>query len=737
MPLLRTKTFWRSLFATSLAMLALSGQAESYRWDSLAIGGGGYVAALVTSKTERGLIYARTDVGGAYRWEAAKRRWVSLMDGVSEADVGWLSVDALALDPQHGDVLYLLAGVPYFSEGRTVVMRSTDRGATFSRITDVSHLLRANGNGMGRGNGERLQVDPGDSKVLYLGSRANGLFKSTDAGVSFSRVEALPVTTTPNETGLSFVLIDPTSVARGVAQRLFVGVSRFGSVGPNLYRSDDAGATFQPVPGAPSGHMPQRAALAADGQLYITFGNGAGPHGDWKQLTPPEPQTSGQVWKYDVAGGRWTNVTPGGLDKPFSGVSVDPGNPKRVVVSTINTWMPQGGRNGGDRFFLTTDGGGHWTDVVARGFAMDTRGVSWVAGYAIHWAGAIEFDTADPRAVWVTSGNGVFRTDDIDATPATWRFMVDGLEETVPNVAISVPGGPLLSAIADFDGFRHHRLDAYAPIHEPRIGSTTGLAVAGTRTAVVVRVGEKKMYRSTDTGRTWVEVAGMQGSSGTVALSADGVTLLHSFRAGDGRPTTVRSADFSQAQPTWVPVRGLEGAAVRPVGDPVNPTRFYAYDAGTVRVSTDGGASFVATARLPAGGSPLVRVAPGREGDVWVPLKDGGLARSTDAGRSFKTLAAVDRCGAVGFGKAMAGASYPTVFIWGAPKGEPLGVYRSTDAGATWLRINDDAHQFGGPGNGQFVTGDMNVEGVVYMSTVGRGIVYGVPADGPDARSPP
>jgi hypothetical protein len=31
----------------------------------------------------------------------------------------------------------------------------------------------------------------------------------------------------------------------------------------------------------------------------------------------------------------------------------------------------------------------------------------------------------------------------------------------------------------------------------------------------------------------------------------------------------------------------------------------------------------------------------------------------------------------------------------------------------------------------------MNVEGVVYMSTVGRGIVYGVPADGPDARSPP
>jgi xyloglucan-specific exo-beta-1,4-glucanase len=34
-------------------------------------------------------------------------------------------------------------------------------------------------------------------------------------------------------------------------------------------------------------------------------------------------------------------------------------------------------------------------------------------------------------------------------------------------------------------------------------------------------------------------------------------------------------------------------------------------------------------------------------------------------------------------------------------------------------------HQYGGPGNGAFVQGDMNVYGRVYMSTVGRGLVYG------------
>jgi hypothetical protein len=571
-----------------------------------------------------------------------------------------------------------------------------------------------------------MQVDPGNGSVLYVGTRANGLFKSTDAGASFARVDSLPVTTTPNETGISFLLLDPGSVANGVAQRIFVGVSRFGSVGANLYRSDDAGASFTPVAHAPTNVMPQRAALAGDGSLYITYGNGAGPHGDWKTLDPAEPLDAGQVWKYSVADGTWTNVTPAGVTKPFSGLSVDPGNPRRVVVSTINTWLLQQGSARGDRFFLTTNAGATWTDVVARGFALDANGAGWMSDASIHWAGSIEFDPFDTRAVWVTSGNGVFRTADIDATPATWTLAVKGMEETVPSVVVSVPGGPLLSTILDYDGFRHTDIDAYAPIHMPRIGSTTGLAVAPAATSVVVRVGNK-MFWSRDTGATWSEVNGIKGSHGTVALSADGASLLHTVQNADKRYSTFRSTNFTSASAVWAAVGGLDSGAVRPVADPVNANKFYVYDKGSVRVSTNGGASFSKAATLAAGGSTLIRTAPGREGDVWVALKGGGLARSTDSGASFSTLANVTYCGAVGFGKAMGGASYPTVFIWGTVSGGKRGLYRSTDAGASWVRINDDAHQFGGPGNGEFVTGDMNTEGVVYMSTVGRGIVYGAP----------
>ncbi len=50
-------------------------------------------------------------------------------------------------------------------------------------------------------------------------------------------------------------------------------------------------------------------------------------------------------------------------------------------------------------------------------------------------------------------------------------------------------------------------------------------------------------------------------------------------------------------------------------------------------------------------------------------------------------------------------------------------MFRSTDQGASWRRINDDAHQYGNMGQGDFVFGDMNVFGRAYMSTEGRGLV--------------
>jgi hypothetical protein len=529
-------------------------------------------------------------------------------------------------------------------------------------------------------------------------------------------VSALPVTTTPNENGVSFVLLDPTSISGGVAQRIFVGVSRFGSVGPSFYRSNDGGASFSAVTGAPTSLMPQRAVLAGDGNMYITYANGAGPHGHWSQ---PEPMDTGQIWKYNVASGTWTNVTPAGFTTPFGGISVDPNNPQRLIASTINTYMAQGDA-WGDHMFITTDGGATWTDVVSRGFSEDSGGVSWIDGNSIHWAGSFEFNPFNTKQAYVTSGNGVFRSVDIDAIPTHWSFFVKGLEETVPLQSVSVPGGPLVTSIGDYDGFRHTDVTQYGAVHTPRMGTTTGLAHAAGNPSTLVRVGNS-MYYTTNTGASWTQAASTRGSKGQVALNANGTVLLHS---PDESSTTFRSTDFGGS---WTTVAGLSTANLRPVADMVNANKFYAYNNGTMLVSTNAGVSFSPAGTLASGGSNVIRTIPGFEGHIWVALNGGGLARSTNSGTSFTTLANVSYCGAVGFGKAAPGASYPTLYIWGTVGGT-RGVWRSTDTGASWVRVNDDAHEYGGPANGQFVMGDMNTYGVVYMSSAGRGVLYGKPA---------
>jgi hypothetical protein len=51
------------------------------------------------------------------------------------------------------------------------------------------------------------------------------------------------------------------------------------------------------------------------------------------------------------------------------------------------------------------------------------------------------------------------------------------------------------------------------------------------------------------------------------------------------------------------------------------------------------------------------------------------------------------------------------------------GLFRSDDVSATWVRINDDRHQYGN--RFRCITGDPRIYGRVYVGTDGRGIVYG------------
>jgi hypothetical protein len=466
--------------------------------------------------------------------------------------------------------------------------------------------------------------------------------------------------------------------------------------------------------GGPGKLMPARA-VVANGKLVVTFAQGAGPHADQAH---GEGMEEGGVWQYDIASGRWADISPP-LNRAYSGITVDPGNPQRMIVSTISYYQMRGGI--GDQFYETLDGGKHWNSIVANGVQIDSNGVSWIAGSFIHWTASIEFDPFDTRRLMVVSGNGVFVSTDIHAAKPVWKFEDVGLEESVPLNLVSIPGGPVISAIGDYDGFRHTDVTQYAPIHTPTMGTTWGLDYAALNPNVVARAGSA-IYLSHDMGISWNKTASIKGIKGQLALSADGKVIVH---CPENVTTCYRSTDEGT---TWREVQGLHTQRGRAVADPRNPGKFYALAGDRLLVSTDGGASFAPTAAvLPsAKGSKAVRAVPGREGDVWVALYDGGLARSSDSGASFSVLNNVSYAAAVGFGKAAPGVDYPAIYIWGEVGGV-RGVFRSTDSGASWLRINDDQHQYGGPGDAQFVVGDMNTFGVVYMSTAGRGIVVGKP----------
>jgi hypothetical protein len=80
----------------------------------------------------------------------------------------------------------------------------------------------------------------------------------------------------------------------------------------------------------------------------------------------------------------------------------------------------------------------------------------------------------------------------------------------VPLNLVSIPGGPVISAIGDYDGFRHTDVTQYSPIHTPTMGTTWGLDFAALNPNVVARAGSA-MYLSHDMGISWKKTASMNG----------------------------------------------------------------------------------------------------------------------------------------------------------------------------------------------------------------------------------
>jgi len=700
-------------------------RAERYVWRAVTMGGGGFVDGIIFHPTVKDLMYARTDVGGAYRWDAADGKWVALNDWLSAAQFSFTGIESIALDPSDPDRLYLAAGI--YRNKPAAILRSDNQGRTFQIFATP---FKMGGNEGGRSNGERLAVDPNDGRILFFGSRHEGLWKSGDRGAIWNRIESFPQDGGEG-VGIVSVVFENSSGRRGSPTPvIYAAVSTSGT---DFFRSDDAGDHWQAVAGQPVGRFPSHAIRSTDGIYYLTYGSSPGPNN----------VRDGAVWKYNPGTGLWTDITPEKssgqpLGWGYGGVSVDAQHSSTIVVSTIDRWTLH------DEVFRSTDGGTTWRGILLNG-PMDYSAAPYSSRIKPHWMGALVINPTNPDQILFGTGYGIWCSTNATRADSggrvNWIFLDNGLEETVPLSLISpTAGAHLISGVGDIDGFRHEDLDVSpreGTFAGTRFTNTRSLAYAGRKPEIMVRLGSGgnspvHAAISDDGGKTWA-LLGSDAPGGTgsrIAISADGASIVVVVQHGSAFVTYNRGA-------TWTKCSGFTGWFI--VADPVNAARFYGFDtqSGKLLSSANAGASFEPTAawtpnmETPGrGGGGILAVATGREGDIWVGGRFGGLCHSTNGGASFSKVVSVDSAEALGFGKAAPGRTYPAVYLLGSINGL-LARYRSDDMGKSWVRIDDNRHQFVWA-DVPLISGDPRVYGRVYITTGGRGIIYGEPA--PDTK---
>ncbi|WP_458126338.1 X2-like carbohydrate binding domain-containing protein [Paenibacillus sp. Z3-2] len=727
---------------------------EAYEWKNVVTGaGGGFVPGIIFNESEKDLIYARTDIGGAYRWNATDESWIPLTDFVGWDDWNKNGVDALATDPVDPDRVYMAVGTytNSWDKNNGSILRSTDRGDTWQTTTLP---FKVGGNMPGRSMGERLTVDPNDNSILYFGARSgHGLWKSTDYGVTWNEVTSFPnpgnyVQDPSNEytsdiVGLAWITFDKTTGSAGQAtQTIYVGVA---DKAQSVYRSTNGGLTWSAVAGQPTGYIPHHGVLDADGSLYITYSDGVGPYDGEK----------GDVWKLNTSTGVWTNISPipsSSTDNYFGygGLAVDAQNPGTLMVATLNSWWPDA------TLFRSTDGGANWTRIWEFDgypnrklrYTQDISAAPWLTfgitpappepSPKLGWMiGDLEIDPFDSDRMMYGTGATIYGTKNLtdwdDDKKINISVMAKGVEEIAVLDLISPPSGAhLLSGVGDVSGFRHNNLDQ-APstiFTSPNYSSTESLDFAELSPNTMVRVGKadyaadpnaKSIGLSSDGGTTWykanAEPAGTTGG-GTVAISANGNRLVWS--------TSDKGVHYSTGGNSWTASTGIPAQA-KVISDRVNPNKFYGFSAGKVYVSVNGGASFTASPAtgLPIEGNADLDAVPGVEGELWFAggsEEEGpyGLWHSTDSGATFTKLANVEEADSIGFGKAAPGQSVVALYTVAQIDGT-RGFFRSDDGGANWVRINDDQHQYA---RVTTITGDPRLYGRVYLGTNGRGILY-------------
>lgn len=278
--------------------------------------------------------YAAASTGGLWKTTDAGITWLPIFDEVPINSIGDVAV--AHSDPQ---VLYVGTGNgSYWGEG---IYRSDDGGRTWTHrgLDDSLYITR-------------IRIHPADPDTLYAAAAGNwvtdseekGVFRSTDGGVSW--VRSLALRHEDHNVGAADLVMDPRD-----PDVLYASAwDRADGGGSGIYRTTDGGDSWSRLEGGlPTTNM-DRIGLdiyLENADVLVACILVQDPGGDGGDRS----RYSNTAWRSVDAGVTWRDIGPNRDDYEITGSSrfgqirIDPNNAERIYV--LNTGVqgtPDGGR---------------------------------------------------------------------------------------------------------------------------------------------------------------------------------------------------------------------------------------------------------------------------------------------------------------------------------------------------------------------------------------------------------
>jgi len=321
----------------------------------------GRIADFEVDPKNSSVYYIATAAGGV--WKSTNRgiTWTSTFDRG-----GSFNMCCIKVDPKDSNIVWLGTGEnsnPRSSMIGDGLYKSTDAGMTWNRVAleKSEHI----------GN---IQIDPRDSNVVYVSAQGplwsaggdRGVYKTTDGGKTWKAV----LTASP-DTGANEVVIDPANpntVYASLWQRRR-GVGQFVGGGPEsgIYKSTNAGTTWTKLTaGLPVNDM-GRINIAVDAKVRPTR-----VYAMIDALRTPQINEAG-VYRSDDQGATWARVgrTAAGGGRGGVGTAIVAAGGDTDEVAQAEGDQEAAPQAAGDNWFMNADPG-YYNEIFVDPIRPDT-----------------------------------------------------------------------------------------------------------------------------------------------------------------------------------------------------------------------------------------------------------------------------------------------------------------------------------------------------------------------------